>query len=56
MIQFFHFTLRVRHDVGVVTIRTVAQSEQAARDIVCAAEHCPQSSIRRVWRGKKIGG
>lgn len=50
------FTLRLRHDHGYITIRTVASSEQAARDLVCRAEFCPARSIRRVYTGKLIGG
>lgn len=52
--QVHRYTLRVRHDHGFVTIRTTAQSEAAARNIVMKAERCPASSIRRVWRGKLI--
>lgn len=48
------FTLRVRHDAGYVTIRTVASSEAAARAMVCAAERCPDRAIRRVWLGKSL--
>ncbi len=53
---FRRFTLRLRHDHGYITIRTVASSEQAARDMVCRAELCPARSIRRVYTGKLIGG
>ncbi len=53
--QFRHYTLRVRHDKGIVTIRTVAQSEDAARMIVCQSERCPASAIRRVYTGRIIG-
>jgi hypothetical protein len=49
-----HFTLRVMHDAGYITIRTVASSEQAARELVCRAELCPARSIRRVYPGKRI--
>lgn len=48
------YTLRVKHDAGFITIRTVAQSEAAARHIVCMAERCPDRAIRRVWAGKAI--
>ncbi len=53
--QFRHYTLRVRHDRGVRTIRTVAQSEDAARTIVCKSERCPASAIRRVYVGRIVG-
>lgn len=49
------FTLRVRHDGGMITIRTVASSEQAARTMVCRAELCPDRAIRRVYVGQPIG-
>lgn len=52
--QINHYTLRVRHDAGFVTIRTTASSEEAARQAVMEAERCPASAIRRVWRGKLI--
>lgn len=47
-----HFTLRLRHDKGYISIRTVAKNEQAAREQVCAAERCPDSSVRRVYHGR----
>ncbi len=53
--QIRRYTLRVKHDAGFITIRTVASSEAAARYIVCRAEHCPERAIRRVWRGKILG-
>ncbi len=49
-----HFTLRVKHDAGSVTIRTVGPNEGAARKMICAAERCPERAIRRVWAGKPI--
>lgn len=49
------FTLRVRHDGGVITIRTVASCEQAARTMVCQAELCPDRAIQRVYAGQLVG-
>ncbi|OLP04495.1 hypothetical protein [Rhodoferax antarcticus] len=49
-----HFTLRLKHDAGYVSIRTVARSESVARQLVCDAERCPPSAIRRVYVGKTI--
>ena len=51
---FRHYTLRVRHDGGWVSITTVAQSVEAARRVVCASERCPDRSIRRVYAGRVI--
>ena len=48
------FTLRVRHDAGIISIRTVASSVKAARSIVINAERCPESAIRRVYQGKVL--
>lgn len=49
-----NFTLRLKHDNGYVSIRTVATDENPARRIVCAAERCPERAIRRVYHGKKL--
>jgi hypothetical protein len=48
------FTLRVKHDAGFVTIRTVARDEATARYLVCRAERCPERAIRRVYAGKVL--
>lgn len=42
------FILRVRHDDGWINIHTTAQSADAAREIVIAAERCPARAIRQV--------
>lgn len=52
---FRHYTLRVKHDAGFVSIRTVAQSEDAAIALVMRAERCPRRSIRRVYIGRTVG-
>ena len=52
--NFYHFTLRVKHDDGFITFHTVARSEQEARRAVMLAEHCPERSIRRVYKGKEV--
>ena len=52
--NFYRFTLRVKHDAGYTTVRTVAQSEASAREMVRSAFRCPDRSIRRVWRGKCV--
>jgi hypothetical protein len=52
--MFQQFNVRVRHDKGVVTIRTAAQSEDAARRIIMAAERCPERSILSVKVAKPI--
>ena len=52
--KFFRFTLRVKHDGGFVTFRTVATSEQKAKRAVMLVERCPERSIRRVYKGKEI--
>lgn len=50
-----HFTLRVKHDAGYISISTVARNEAAARHMVCEAERCPDRAIRRVYKGRFIG-
>ena len=50
--MFHHFNVRVKHDNGIVTIRTAAQSEEAARQIVISAERCPEGSILSVKMAK----
>ena len=52
--KFYSFTLRVKHDDGFVTIRTVATSEEKAKRAVMLAERCPERAIRRVYKGKEI--
>lgn len=42
------YRLKVKHDQGTKTIITAASSEQAAREIVCKAEGCPDSAIIQV--------
>lgn len=49
------YTMRVKHDRGFVTIRTVASSVEAARMMVCRAELCPDRAIRRVYVGQIVG-
>ena len=52
--KFYNFTLRVKHDDGFVTFRTVATGEREARRAVMLAERCPERSIRRVYKGKEV--
>lgn len=52
--MFQHFNIRVKHDNGIVTIRTAAQSEEAAKRIVMSAERCPERSILSVKVAKPI--
>jgi hypothetical protein len=52
--QMRWYTLRVKHDAGYISIKTMAQSEEAARHIVRCAERCPDRSIRRVYKGKLL--
>jgi hypothetical protein len=54
MMQFYRYTLTVRHDAGRVKITTTARSAEAARGIVCSAERCPRSAIERVRRGRLV--
>jgi hypothetical protein len=39
------YAVRVKHDSGRVTIRTVASSPEQAKEIVMSAERCPERSI-----------
>jgi hypothetical protein len=39
------YAVRVKHDNGVITIRTAASSPDAAKEIVMCAERCPERSI-----------
>ncbi len=43
--MYLTYVLTVKHDHGRARIRVTAQSEQAARGMVMAAEHCPESAI-----------
>ena len=43
----YEFTLK--HDKGIVTLRTRARNLQTAQDIICKAENCPKSAIQW-WR------
>jgi ferredoxin len=46
--MFNQYKVRVRHDNGIASITTHAQSPDAARAIVLAAERCPERSILSV--------
>lgn len=52
--MFQQFNIRVKHDNGIVTIRTAAQDENAARRIVMASERCPARSILSVKVAKPV--
>jgi hypothetical protein len=43
-----NYVLTVKHDRGIVHIHTTADSADGARQIVMAAERCPERAIRRV--------
>jgi hypothetical protein len=43
------YTFRLKYDGGFHTIRTVAQSLDAAVEIVCTAENCPEVAIVGIW-------
>jgi hypothetical protein len=52
--DFQQFNVRVKHDNGIVTIRTAATDENAARRIIIAAERCPERSILSVKVAKPV--
>ncbi len=39
------YRVKVKHDKGTITILTAAASERGARQIILAAEQCPESAI-----------
>lgn len=39
------FIATVKHDNGIVKIRTAAPDEKAAKEIIMAAEGCPERAI-----------
>ncbi|MDD5540950.1 MAG: hypothetical protein PHG61_09695 [Candidatus Marinimicrobia bacterium] len=43
--MYLSYILTVKHDHGSARIQVTAQNEQAARGMVMAAEHCPESAI-----------
>lgn len=43
------YELALKHDQGTVTLRTRAANIQAAKEIICKAENCPESAIQW-WR------
>ena len=45
MSMYLSYILTVKHDHGKARIKITAQSEQAARGMVMAAERCPESAI-----------
>ena len=40
------YIITLKHDAGRVRIQTCADSEQQAKELVCAAEHAPLSAVR----------
>lgn len=50
----YKYSLRVKHDAGVIHISTAASSAAAARHIVMEAEHCPRSAIKACLRTGRI--
>lgn len=42
----YHIT--IKHDKGVLVIRTKARNKAAAVEIVCRAENCPKSAITHI--------
>ena len=48
MSTFGEYTLKLKHDKGVVNISTVAMSEAAAKRIILNAERAPESAIRKI--------
>ena len=42
------YKITVKHDTGKIVIRTIAQNEQAAKNMVMAAEGCPECAIVKV--------
>ena len=42
------YILKLKHDKGIVNIKTFASDEQAAKNIICVAEGCPESAIKKI--------
>lgn len=42
------YQVTVKHDNGKVKIRTAATDKDAARNIICSAEGCPDTAILKV--------
>jgi ferredoxin len=51
---YYKFTLTLSSDSGKFRIRTVAASEQLARQAVMAVEHCPAGAILSVRQGARV--
>jgi hypothetical protein len=52
--QIDEYKVKVKHDDGIITIRTTASSEDAAKEKIMAAENCPKSAILNVEKVSKI--
>ena len=38
----------VKHDNGTTMLQLPASSEQNAKDLICHAENCPESAIKKI--------
>ena len=50
--EIIKYKFKVKHDEGSINISTVASTQQIAKEMIMAAEGCPERSIKFVSKTK----